>query len=174
MVRLTQMKWKGTVSHSPNMTIAIRFSIVKTPQPTSSHAPLGTSRLSRSSGIDTVSLTPDGDDGLGAELRSEPPDIDVHDVRARVEVIAPHVRQQPLLRDRLTRILHEFPQQEELPFGQRDQAGSSLRGPAEQVQAQAAGFERVRVPARRSDPCVHTERQLLEVEGLGHVVVRAQ
>src|ERR1700730_15099078 len=100
MVRLTQMKWKGTVSHSPKTIMATRFRAVKTPQAASSQAPEGSSRRSSSSGIDAISLAPNGGDRLRAELRPQAAYIHVDDVRARIEVVAPHGRQQAFLRDR--------------------------------------------------------------------------
>src|SRR2546427_4841211 len=146
MVRLTQMKWKGTVSHSAKTSIATRFRAAKTPQPTSSQAPLGSSLRRRSGGVDTVSLTPDGDDRLRAQLGPQATDVDVDDVRARVEVVAPYVRQQAFFGERLSGVLHELPQQEELALGQRDQAEPGLRRPPDQVQPQGAGLQGVRVP----------------------------
>src|SRR5438105_13641223 len=97
MVRLTQMKWKGTVSHSPKTSIPTRFRTVKTPQATSSQAPLGTSRRTRSSGRDAISFATDGDDRFGAQLGSQPAHVDIDDVGARIEVVAPDAGQQSVL-----------------------------------------------------------------------------
>src|SRR2546429_9272958 len=55
---------------------------------------------------------------VGPELLAEPADADVDDVRPRVEVIAPDLRQEPLAADHLARMLHEVVQDAELAAGQ--------------------------------------------------------
>src|SRR5467141_2906816 len=108
MVRLTQMKWNGTVSHSAKTSIATRFRTVKAPHATSSQTPPGSSRRSRSSGPDTVPLAADGGDRLRAELRSKAAHVDVDDVGPGIEAVAPDVREEAFLRNRLPRVLHEL------------------------------------------------------------------
>src|SRR5438105_12983813 len=138
MVRLTQMKWKGTVSHCPKTIIPTRFSTVKTPQATSSQAPLGASRRSPSSGRDAISFATDGDDRVCAQLGSQPAHVDVDDVRPRIEVVAPDAGQQSVLRDRLAGVLHELPKQQELALGQPHRTPARLRRAAHQVELQDA------------------------------------
>src|SRR6266536_860065 len=90
-VRLTQMKWKGTVSHSGNNNIATRFATLNPAQATSIHRrPPGSGR--RSGRDHTVSLSSHRLDGPGPELAPEPAHVDVHHVRPAVEVVAPHRR----------------------------------------------------------------------------------
>src|SRR5437870_5000747 len=122
-VTLTQMKWKGTVSHSASSSIAARFANANRNHAASIRVKrcLG---HSRSDAIDAIPLPADGLDEVGAELGPEPAHVDVDDVRARVEVIAPHRGQQPLLRHRLARLVDQLLEQEELTL--RQQHRSSL------------------------------------------------
>src|SRR6266702_7681809 len=170
-VRLTQMKWKGTVSHSENTSIATRFAALKPAQATSIHWRPPNSRR-RSGRDDTVPLTPDRLDSPGTELAPQPPHVHVHDVRTTFEVVAPHHRQQPFLRDGLPRVRHEVAEEQELALGQRDGAGSGICLPPDQVEPQPAGREHggtgLLGPTEPGpDPC----HQLLQRERLGQVVL---
>src|SRR5262252_2818924 len=95
MVRLTQMKWNGTVSQLGMTSIATRFAIEKTTHATKIHR----SRFGHRprSSIETVPHAAHRRDRLGAELGTQPPHVDVHHVGTRIEVIAPDRREQPLL-----------------------------------------------------------------------------
>src|SRR6266568_4897326 len=104
-VRLTQMKWKGTVSHSGNSSIAPRFATLNPAQATSIHRrPPGSGR--RSGRDDTVPLASDRLHGPGTELAPEPAHVDVDDVRPAVEEVAPDRRQQLFLRQGLPLVRH--------------------------------------------------------------------
>src|SRR4249920_531054 len=97
MVRLTQMKWNGTVSHSGTRSMAARFARVNSPHATSiDRTPLGPSGRSRR--IDAIPHSSIGQDRRGAELGPKPADVHVDHVGPRVEVVAPHRRQQAFLR----------------------------------------------------------------------------
>src|SRR5579875_3971866 len=118
MVRLTQMKWKGTVSQSGTIRVATRLQAANTPQPTSSHAAPGRSgHLRDSDGIDAVPLPSHRDDGAGTQLVTQSPDVDVDHVGAGIEAVAPDGGQQVLLGHRLAGALHQLPQEQELPLG---------------------------------------------------------
>src|SRR5919201_3154961 len=112
MVRLTQMKWKGTVSHCGTSAIATRLAAAKTTQATSSQ-PEVSSWYQRSRDGDAIPLTSHGGDRGGAELGPQPADVDVDDVGARVEVVGPERRQEPLLGNDPARVTHERAEQQE-------------------------------------------------------------
>src|SRR5438477_12944559 len=104
------MKWKGTVSQSGNTSMAARFRPEKTIQAMSTQC--RPKRPSTVSGcIDAVSLAPDGDDRPRAELRAEPPDVDVDHVRLGLEVIPPDRRQEPFLGHGSPRVSHQLAKQ---------------------------------------------------------------
>src|SRR5580658_5635246 len=60
------------------------------------------------------------------ELGPQPPDADIHDVRSRVEVDAPHGGQQLVLRDRLAGMFHELSQEHYFQPGQRYRAATAV------------------------------------------------
>src|SRR2546423_12385653 len=99
------MKWNGIVSQSCQRPIATRFAAANATHATSSP-------LRRSNPIPRVA---DGLDRGGAELLAQPADADVDDVRARVEVVAPYLGEEPLAADDLARVQHEVVQEAELP-----------------------------------------------------------
>src|SRR5829696_592235 len=138
MVKLTQMKWKGTVSHCGTNAMATRLATAKTTQATSSQPEVSSWRP-RSWDDDAIPLTSDGCDRGGTELGPEPAHIDVDHVGARVEMKAPDRRQKPLLGHDLVWTLHELAEQQELPLGQGHRAGAAVRLPSDQVEPQAAG-----------------------------------
>src|SRR5919108_1262651 len=138
MVRLTQMKWKGTVSHCGTSAMATRLATAKTAQATSSQ-PEVSSWCPRSRDDDAIPLTSHGRDRGGAELGPEPAHVDVHDVGARVEVVAPDRRQEPLLGHDPARMPHELTEEQEFPLGQRRRPGAAVRLASDQVEPQTAG-----------------------------------
>src|SRR5439155_7684980 len=104
IVRLTQMKWNGTVSQLGSSSIASRLTSEKKTQAMS----IRRSRFghsSRSIRIDAVPNPTHGRDRFGAELGAKPPDVHVDDVRPGIEVVAPDRGQQALLRDRAPAVL---------------------------------------------------------------------
>jgi hypothetical protein len=70
------------------MSMATRFASEKSTHATSNHR-TRFGHSTRSVSIDPVSHAPDGDDRLGAQLRAQPADVDVDDVRTRIEVVTP-------------------------------------------------------------------------------------
>src|SRR5215218_82512 len=174
MVRLTQMKWKGTVSHWGTNAMATRLAAAKTAQATSSQ-PEVSSWCRRSWDDDPIPLTSHGGDRGGAELGPKPAHVDIDHVGARVEVVAPDRRQEPLLGDNLAWTLHELAEQQELPLGQEHRAGAAIRLAPDQVEPQAAGNQTGSGPAgggAQSGP--HPSKQLLHGERLGQVVLGAR
>src|SRR6516225_3091833 len=80
-------------------------------------------------------------DQVEAELRPEPPDADIDDVGTGVEIVAPDRRQQLVLADRLARVLHELPEQQELQPGQGHRARSVVGLETADVEDEIAGPE---------------------------------
>src|SRR5215216_5905115 len=107
MVRLTQMKWKGTVSHCGTRAMATRLAAAKTAQATSTQ-PEASGRCRRSRDGDSIALTSHGLDRVGAQLGPEPADVDVHHVGARVEVVVQDRREKPLFGNDPARVSHEL------------------------------------------------------------------
>src|SRR6266849_4346067 len=132
------MKWKGTVSQLPNTSMAPRLARAKTTQAMSTqwtrngHFPC-------SRGIDAVPLPANGCDGHSSELRAEPPDVHVHDVRSRIEVVPPHGGQQLLLGYRSPGVAHELLQEQELSLGQRYRACARVDRSANDVEREPPG-----------------------------------
>src|SRR5437016_1281425 len=117
-VRLTQMNRKGTVCHWGTSRMATRFSATNTTQAMSTHdGRNGRDRGSRA--IDAIPLSSHRHDRAGPQLRPKPAHVDVHHIRARLEVVAPYGGQEVLLRHGMPSPAHEFLQEEELSFGQR-------------------------------------------------------
>src|SRR5438093_1261415 len=174
IVTLTQMKWKGTVSHDGKRTIATRFATANRPHAMSIQYWRSGQSLP-SVDIEAVPLSPNGLDEVGAELRPQTAHIDVDHVRLRIEVEAPHGSEQPLLRHGSAGVPHQLAQEQELPLRQRDGAGAEVGRAPDQVQSEAAGGDGDRrrpgdPPEARPHPC----QELLEREGLGQVVLGSQ
>src|SRR2546423_7512388 len=79
-VRLTQMKWKGTVSQVGKVTMPTRLATANAPHARSIQYALNGQRPSSES-IDPISLAPNGDQRVGPQLGSEPSHVDVDHVR---------------------------------------------------------------------------------------------
>ena len=157
------MKWNGTVSHSGTSAIAARFASENSdPRDVDPAIPVGP--LERVQSASMRYPTPRSVTiAVGAELRPQPTDVHVDDVRSRIEVVAPHRRQQPLLRDRAARVAHQLAQQQELAIRQRAPArrrrrpaGGSHRAtgpwPPDGSGSSAARSAAVRRPARAAPP----------------------
>src|SRR5512146_545620 len=99
------MKWNGTVSQLGKRAIATRFAAAN-----ANHA--ASTALGRSQPIAAMSHRLDR--RSRAELLAQPPDADVDHVRARVEVVAPHFREQPLAAHHLALVAREVVEEPEL------------------------------------------------------------
>src|SRR5438128_7731343 len=120
MVKLTQMKWKGTVSQSGHSHMAMRFATANRPQATLTTTGRCAGQSDRSARCKLVALSAHGLDRLLPQLRPQPADVHVDDVGTRLEVVAPDRRQQPFLRDDDAGALHQLAQQERLALRERD------------------------------------------------------
>src|SRR5438105_2879642 len=123
------MKWKGIVSHVSHLIIAPTFARANAP-----HA-----RSIALSRRDAVTNIAHGLDGGDAHLLAKAPDADVHDVRMRVEVIAPDLREQLLAADDLPGMADEVVQQAELAVGEICRRVTEPHATAREVELQAAG-----------------------------------
>src|SRR6059058_5499073 len=117
------MKWNGIVSRRGQSIIAAPFRKANPP-----HA------RSRSLGRDAIADMADGLDGLSAELLAQTADADVDDVRARVEVVAPHVREQPLPAHYFTLVQDEVVEQPELSVREGCDHVAELRLPPRDIE----------------------------------------
>src|SRR4026207_44160 len=98
MVRLTQMKWKGTVSHRCQTTIAPRFASANANQASSTDLRRRESISGMTNGLDRR---------RGPERPPQTADADVDHIGARVEVVAPDLREQALAAHHLTGALEQ-------------------------------------------------------------------
>src|SRR5262245_20715025 len=117
MVRVTQMKWKGTVSQSGQSHMARMFATANTPQATLTATGTRAGQSERSARCKLVALSAHGLDRLLPELGPQPADVDVHHVRSRFEVITPDGGQEPLLRHDDPGALHQLSKQQRLALG---------------------------------------------------------
>src|SRR4051812_29097750 len=99
------MKWNGIVSQLSQRRIATRFATAKTTHAIST-------QLRRNKSVPGMSYRLDG--RVGAQLLPQPPHADVDDVRPRIEVIAPDLREEPLAADHLARVLDQVVQETKL------------------------------------------------------------
>src|SRR5690554_3976631 len=88
----------------------------------------------RRGSLDAVADAADGGDQVGAELLAQVADVDVDDVGAGVEVVAPHVREQLLTRQGLTAVADQHLGERELARRQLDLAVPGIRPTAAQVE----------------------------------------
>src|SRR2546423_708466 len=119
------MKWKGMVSQLGHSSIAARFAPAN-----ANHA--SSTELRRSESITAMPHRLDG--SVLAELLPEPPDADLDDVRTRIEVVAPDVREQPLPAHDLAFVAHQVVEEPELAVGERGDHVAELRLTARDVE----------------------------------------
>src|SRR5919201_2355062 len=151
------MKWNGTVSQDCQMTMPTRFATANTPHASSSRLGLGKAVPRMADGLDRR---------LRAELLAQAADADLDDVRAGIEVVAPHLGEQALAADDLARMLQEVVQEAELPVGEVGRAVVE-RGPApRQVERQPPHAQDVGLAGSRA-PQVGPDARDELVEGEG-------
>ena len=122
------MTWNGIVSHDGHAIIAARQTTARTPQAVST-------RLGRGNAIAGI---PHRLDRLGAaELLAQSPHADVDDVRARIEAVAPHLRQEAFAAHDLAGMRDEVIEQPELAIREVDDAILDLRLPTREVELDA-------------------------------------
>src|SRR5207253_10273451 len=174
MVRLTQMKWNGTVSQVAKMNIPVRLARAKITQATSIQSRPRVGQVHRSGDFNPVTLAPNRPDRLTAEFCPEPPYIDVYDVRSRVEPVSPDFGQEALLAQCLSGCGHQLAKQEEFALSQRNPPQGAFDVPADQVKLEATCCQDCRPGAGISQPCVNPGQELFEREGLGEIVLRTE
>src|SRR5919197_1716532 len=123
------MKWNGIVSQGSQRPIATRFATANAPHPSSSALGLRKAVPRVADGLDRR---------LRPELLAQPPDADLDDVRARIEVVAPHLGEQALAADDLARVEREVVEETELAVGEVGGPVLQMRTPPRQVEGQPA------------------------------------
>src|SRR4249920_882446 len=182
------MKWKGIVSQLGRASIAARFAAVKTSQATSTHdsprvhlgrcvESLDLINLALGRGREPVAAVSHRlDRRLRAELLPEPPDAHVDDVRARVEVVAPDIREQPLATHHFALVQNEVVQEAELAVRELGDhvAEASLAACEVERQCPCAHDRPAVARARASELSPDTREKLVERERLRDVVTGAE
>src|SRR5438876_10561412 len=103
------MKWNGIVSHDSHLAIAARFASANPPH--ASTRPLGLRKA--------ISRMAHGlDRRVRSKLLPQAADADLDDVRARVEVVAPDLCEQPLTAHDLAGMNGEVVEESELAVGE--------------------------------------------------------
>src|SRR5687767_8393091 len=115
-----------------------------------------------------------GRDPALSQLLAEVPNIDIHDIRAGIEVVAPDVAQELLAAEHLPRMPEEHVGEAELPSGQLDAPGADGQPSRPQIEHRVADLE----DGRLSRPALaqarpHPGQELLESEWLRDIVVGA-
>src|SRR5438093_12202105 len=82
---------------------------------------------------------------VGAEFLAQSADADVDDVRPRVEVIPPDLRQQAFTADDLARMLSEVMEDAKLAIGQLRRQGADARLTPREIEHERPGAEDVAV-----------------------------
>src|SRR5215210_3780897 len=117
-VSVIQIQWNGTVCHCGTASMATAHARQNAPHASSP----------RRSRIDDVAPAADGVHGAAPQLVAQTVDVDIDDVRLRVEVDLPHRGEQLLARARAPRARGEVQQDAELAFGQRDGPRAGVGG----------------------------------------------
>src|SRR5438093_10895564 len=145
------MKWNGIVSQLSQRIIARRFATAKSAQPRSI-------ALRRSKAVPRVADSLDR--RVLAELLPQPPDADLDDVRAGIEVVAPDLGEETFAADHLAGVQGEVVQKPELAVGEVGDERPESRLPTREVEDQPSGMDdvrvhriAVRVPQLHTDPC---------------------
>src|ERR1700730_9913616 len=148
----------------------MRLATAKIAQAMSTHSSPRSGHGQRSASVNPIALAPYRFYPLAADLGAQTADVNVDHVGAGVEVVTPDGGEDPLFGDRLSRIRHQFAQQEKLPLGQLHASEFTVRVPADQVEGEAADDESGRVRPCIPKPCPHSRQQLLDGEGLGEII----
>src|ERR671937_1818232 len=123
------MKWKGIVSHGSHSAIATRFATANAPHASSSPVTLSLGKA--------VPRVADGlDRRVRPELLAEAADAHLDDVRARVEVVAPDLGEEPLAAHDLARVEREVVEEPELAVGEVGRAVLQRRAAPREVECQ--------------------------------------
>src|SRR2546428_4581334 len=108
-VRLMKTKWNGTVSQLGHTAMATKFAIAKAAQAASGHLRCSKPIARMANGFDRRVCT---------ELFAEPANADVDDVRPRIEVVTPDLRDQTFSADHLTLMLEQVMENAEFAIRQ--------------------------------------------------------
>src|SRR5690349_12828622 len=161
------MTWKGIVSHAGYATIAARHASDSAPQPSSSGSGRREAVAGMAHGLDRP---------RGAELLPEPADADVDDVRAGIEAVTPHLREQSLAADDLAGVRDEVVEQPELAVREIGRRAAGGRTAPRHVELQLTDTQERGVAAVALVTKVNANagHELVEREGLREVVGGAE
>src|SRR5437660_2068482 len=130
-------------------------------------------------GAEDIADSAHGVQQLGLErlvdLLAQPADEHVDDVRLRIEVVLPHVREDHRLRDDTAGVAHQVFEERELARADVDDLAGARHAPRQQIEDQVRDGQRRRL--RRAGSAaherLHAREQLGERERLGEVIVAA-
>src|SRR5712691_10082069 len=161
------MRWNGIVSQPGHTSMAATFAPANASQAASS-------RRSRRKPIPRIPHRLDR--RVRSELPAQPPDADVDHVGAGVEVISPHLREQPLPAHDLAGMLRELVQEAELAVREVADVRSDAGLATGEVEHEDPGVHDARLPGVRRPPELRADSgdQLVERERLRQVVARAE
>src|SRR5438128_1053050 len=148
--------------------MTVKFATAKTAQASSSQLRRRKAITRMANGFDW-SIRP--------ELLAQPPNADLHDVGARVEVVTPDLRQKALPADDFAGTLGEVAQQLELARGKVGLLVTEVRASRGQIEYQTAGADdgfavgHALVPPELD---AYARKQLFEGERLRQVVIGAE
>src|SRR5918999_1975206 len=109
---------------------------------------------------------------LGAELVAQGVDVHVHKVGRWVERVAPNVRKELLTTQHLSHVAEEGLEQGELASGELHRPLADGRSPRLEIEPESAGGQNVSLFGPCApQPCAHACEELVEMEGLRHVVI---
>src|SRR5438552_7654494 len=151
------------VSQLGHSSIAARFAAAN-----ANHA--SSTELRRSESITAMPHRLDG--SVLAELLPEPPDADLDDVRARIEVVAPDVREQPFPAHDLAFVEHQVVEEPELAVRELRDEVSEAGLPAREVERERPRPDNASVLPVRATPELGPDarHELVERERLREVV----
>lgn len=121
-----------------------------------------------------VAEAANGEDGVGAQLASQPGDEDLHRVRVAIVVLRVDVLGQLTPRDDSTAGVHQVGERAVFVAGERDDAAVEGDARPSWIQRHASGAQLwLRVPVRTANQCPHARQDFFEAEWFRQVVVGA-
>src|SRR3569623_3378389 len=175
-----QMKWNGTVAHARSTKIPQALAATKHHHRMSTRYWRHTTAVRRgtptvTSESDAIPDSAHGGHRCRPELLADPPDVDVDHVGLRIEVVAPHLREQPPLGHALAGVVHELPQQCRLPTCQQHRPRRRRDLVPGGIEDEVPGAEHEAVVDRlHTHPRADPGQQLAERARLAEVVARPQ
>src|SRR5712691_1971088 len=162
------MKWNGIVSQRGQIAMMTKFATANETHSTSTCLCRRKSITRMSHGFDRR---------IRAELLAQPADAHVDDVRSRIEVVAPHIGEQPFAAHNFAGMKDEMVEQPELARGQLRRPTVEPRLVTREIQYEATDALHVAAVAVRRPPSylyTRAREELLEGKRLRQVVARSE